>query len=135
MPDPESKFLQLKEHVGVTADGNLEPLVAIGAAIAVPTMIPNPDTGELELGEVPHSVEIGASEQLTQEDGSELPARIVPGTRMVEVADVRIEAALLQTENWEQIKPPTAKQAAAAAKALSDAIDEAGTHTEPGEEA
>lgn len=130
MTDTRSIFLELKADVGVTADGNLEPLVAIGLAIPVPQMIPNPATKELEPGESVENVTVEPSEAL--ERGA--LARIVPGTRMVEVVNERIAANLLATLNWEQVDRPTTRAVQSAARQLSDAAEEAGTHTDqPGD--
>lgn len=123
---PETTFLKFKDDHGVTADGNLEPLVAIGLAIPVPVMVPDPDTKKLVPGETTANVLVKPAEQL----GNAL-ARIVPGTRFIEVFDFRIAQALIRTEKWERVDPVSKAEAAKAAKALTDASTEAGTHADP----
>jgi hypothetical protein len=122
---PDSTFLELHDHVGVTADDNLEPLVEIGVTLAVPTMIKDPDTGKDELAEAVTSLTISSQASL-----GDLQARVLPGTRIIETADQRVTQALLGTGHWQQIDAPTKTAAAAAAKALKDAAEEAGTHAQ-----
>lgn len=123
---PETTFLRLRDEHGVTADDNLEPLVQIGLAIPVPVMIPNPATKDMEPGETAQKTYIDPADTLEEN----AIARIIPGTRLIEVADSRIAGALLLTGNWESVDPPTRAQIASEAKALSDAIAEAGTHSD-----
>ncbi len=122
---PDSTFLELEDHVGVTADGNLEPLVSIGLSIAVPTMVKDPDTGKMEPAEIAHSITIESSQGL-----ADRPARFLPGTRIVEIADPRVVTALMQSGSFKEIDPPTKTAQKAAAKALTDAIEEGGTHAQ-----
>lgn len=127
---PDSTFLRLRDHVALTADGNPEPLVTIGATIGVPSMVANPKTGKLEPAEVAQSVAIRPADKLT----AAMRGRIVTGTRMVETADPQVTSVLLQTGNFEVCDPPTKAQAAKEAKALTDAREEAGTHIDTPEE-
>lgn len=123
---PETTFLRFRDEHGVTAEGHLEPLVQIGIAIPVPVMIPNPATKDLEPGETAQKTYINPAETLEET----AIARIVPGTRLIEVADSRIANALLLTGNWETVEPPTRAAIASEAKALTDALAEAGTHSD-----
>jgi hypothetical protein len=116
MPESKSKYFELEDHVGVTADGNLEPLVEIGLVVTVPTMV------EGEVVDAPHTVKVEHAAKL-----GELAARIVPGTRIVESSDYRVNVALLGS-GFVAIDPPTKAAVAKAAKALTDAASEAGTH-------
>lgn len=122
---PDSTFMELHDHVGVTADGNLEPLVSIGLTVAYPTMVKDPDTGKDEIAEAVQGLTIDAAQSL-----GDRPARFIPGTRIIETNDPRIVTALLQSGNFQQIDAPTKTAAKAAAKALSDATEEAGTHAQ-----
>lgn len=119
-------WLQLKDHIGVTVDGNLEPLVDIGVSVAVPQMIPNPETGKPELGEAIQTLRITHAETLD----IFRPARFIEGGRIVETRDRRIVDALVQTGSFELIDRPTKKDLNAHVKALTDAREEAGTHAQ-----
>ncbi len=122
---PDSTYLELNDDVGVTAGGNLEPLVSIGVAITVPTMVKDPETGKNEMAELVDSVTIESATGLAGR-----PARFLPGTRIVEVADPRVHNALLQTAHFHEIDAPTKKDAEQQKKALTDAVEEAGTHAQ-----
>ncbi len=124
--DEQTTWLQLKDTVGVTVDGNLEPLADIGVTVAVPQMLPNPETGELELGETVQTLRI------THADSLDIlrPARFIEGGRIVETRDQRVVDALLQTASFDVIGRPTKKDLAAHVKALTDAREEAGTHAQ-----
>ena len=117
MPD---RYLQLREHVGVTADGNPEPLVEIGLTATVPRMRGG------ELVDDPHRHVIRAAEKIPAGDG----ARIMPNTRMVHATDPMIAQALLSTGNWEEIDPPSKREQAHQRGEARAAKQEAGTHEE-----
>jgi hypothetical protein len=123
------RYFALRDHVGVTADGNLEPLVEIGVTASVPKI----EKGELI--EVQERYTIKAADSLGQFD----LARFIPGTRMVHATSPQIADVLLQSGMWDEIKPPTKQEAAKQAKDLTDSREEAGTHepdpAAPGEEA
>lgn len=123
--DSDTTWLQLKDHVGVTADGNLEPLVDIGVSVAVPQMIEDPNTGKLEVGEAVQTLRISEAATLDVTR----PARLAGG-RIVETRDARVVAALMQTGHFEQIDRPTKKQIAAHAKSLTDAAAEAANRSD-----
>lgn len=129
---PDSTYLELHDHIGVTADGNLEPLVAISPVpYLVPTLVQDPETGKDVVVETQETTTIEFAETLGKR-----PARMVPGTRIVESADPRITAFLLASNEggvWREIDPPTKTEAKRAAKELTDAVEEAGTHTDPEE--
>lgn len=112
------QYFALRDHVGVTADGNLEPLVEIGVTLAVPMM------RDGEFVEDPHRYIIESRESLP--DG-EL-ARIIPGTRIVHATDPRIADVLLQSELVEQCDPPTKRQQSAQRREARAAEEEAGSH-------
>jgi hypothetical protein len=125
MPD-QTTFLKFKDEHGVTADGNLEPLVQIGLVMAVPVMIPNPFTKIDEPGEAAQSVIVDPADTL-----GGAPARIVPGTRLIEVADSRVVSALLYSKQWELTDPPSRTEIQSARALTTDASTEAGTHSDP----
>ena len=113
-------FLELNDDVGVTADGNLEPLHEIGLAIAVPTVLDG------EVVEVPQRITITAADQLSDGDA----ARFIAGTRIVEVADLRVRDALLQSGLCHETDAPSKRQVAKQKDTTTDAAREAGTHEE-----
>lgn len=125
--DDTSRYYRFKDEHGVTADGNLEPLVSIGMTVAIPTMIDNPETGRPEPGETISTLHLQPGDSILS---MAIPARIVPGTRMVESADPRVDSALLASGKWEQIDKPTKKEQTGEAKALTAAIDEAANRSD-----
>ena len=124
--DADTTWLRLKDHVGVSADGNLEPLVDIGVTVAVPTMVKDPETGKDEIGETVQTLSIGHAETLD----IFRPARFIKGGRIVETRDQRVVSALMQTGNFEQIDRPTKKDIAAHVKGLTDATEEAANRSD-----
>lgn len=112
------EYFKLRDDVGVTADGNLEPLCEIGIVVAVPIM------KDGELIDDPHRYVIEPADTL-KEDGH---ARIIPGTRIVHVNDPVVAQGVLQTGMFGQVDKPTRKDQAAERRALTDAKEEAGTH-------
>jgi hypothetical protein len=96
---PQIRYLELRDHVGVDGDGNHEPLAEIGLALPLPTM----RDGEVVQIPVPTKIRPAASL-------GALPARIVPDTRIVEIADRLIAAQLLSTGKYEEIPAPTSAQ-------------------------
>ncbi len=119
---PDSTYLELNDDVGVTADGNLEPLVAIGVSRVVPTMVK--DGAKTDVIDVAQSYTVEAADTL----GRRL-ARFLPGTRIVECVDPQITSALL-AGSCHLIDPPKKADAAKQAKSLTDAREEAGTHAQ-----
>jgi hypothetical protein len=113
-----TRWFQLRDHIGVTADGNPEPLVEQSLTMAVPAM-----RGR-ELVEDSFGIVIQPSGALKETEH----ARIVPFTRIIEVADPRVADVLMQTGHYDEIDPPTKRDQQAAKKALTDAVEEAGTH-------
>lgn len=124
--DEDTVWLQLKDHIGRTADNNLEPLADIGITVAVPQMIKNPETGELELGEAVQTLRITHADTLT----ILRPARFIEGGRIVETRDARIVDALVQTGSFDVIDRPTKKALEAHVKSLTGAVEEAGKHAQ-----
>lgn len=124
--DEDTIWLKLKDTIGKTVDGNLEPLADIGISVAVPQMLPNPETGELALGEAVQTLRITHAETLD----IFRPARFIAGGRIVETRDQRVADALIATSSFEPIDRPTKKQLATHVKALTDAREEAGTHAQ-----
>ncbi len=124
--EADTIWLKLKDTVGVTVDGNLEPLVDIGVTVAIPQMIENPETGKLEVGESVQTLRI------THRPSLDIfhPARFIEGGRIVETRDQRVVDALTQTGSFEQIDRPTKRDLAAHVKSLTDAREEAGTHAQ-----
>ncbi len=124
----DSTWLELHDTIGVTAEGNLEPLADIGdVPILVPRLVTD-ETGKQHVIEEPQMVKIEFADELGKR-----PARMVPGTRMVETVDPRIAGFLLGSNEgavWKQIDTPTRAAVKAAAKALADASEEAGTHAQ-----
>lgn len=119
---PDSKFFELKDHVGVDGDGNLEPLVTIGVAVTVPAMVGK------DVIDVPEGLSIEPAQGL-----GDRGARIVPGTRIVESADWRINAALLQAD-FEQVDKPTKTAVQKAKKETVDSQERATEFNDDGEE-
>jgi hypothetical protein len=113
------RYFALLDHVGRTADENLEPLVEEGLTVGVPVA----KDGEVFIETM--SVRILPAEHLPDGAG----ARIIPGTRTIECNDPRIADGLVGSGKYDEIPPPTKKQQADEAKQLKDAIAEAGTHS------
>lgn len=122
--DKDTTWLKLKDTIGVSADGNLEPLVDIGLTIAVPQMIEV--EGKQEVGEAVHSLRIGHADSLDVFT----PARFIEGGRIVETRDVRVVDALMQTGNWDRIDQPTKTAMTAHVKSLKDASEEAANRSD-----
>jgi hypothetical protein len=117
------RYFALRDHVGVTPGGNLEPLVEEGMAIAVPTIVSTVDGPEV----VTTSMSVVIRPADTLPDGA--GARVIPGTRIIECSDPRIADGLLGGEKYEEIPPPTKQEVTHAVKALTDGRAEAGTHS------
>jgi hypothetical protein len=124
MPDSD-RYFELNDDVGVTVDGNLEPLAEIGLVVNVPVM-----TGG-EVVDSAHRITIGHADRLTRNDH----ARVISGTRIVHCTDPRVADGLLQTGSFHEVDPPTKKAVTEQVKTTRDAREEAGTHTESDEEA
>jgi hypothetical protein len=118
--ESDTTWLKLHDTVGVSANGNLEPLVDIGIVIAVPQMIEMPD-GSQEIGESTQALRV------TDAPGLSVfrPARFEKGGRMVETRDARVVESLMRTGNWDIIDRPSKRDVAAHVKALTDATEEA----------
>lgn len=112
------KYFALKLDVGVTANGNLEPLAEIGVAVAVPIM----RNGELVEDALRYVIR--PAESIGPDDY----ARIIPGTRVIHVNDPRVEQAIRQSALFVDTDKPTKAQTDKERKALTDAVEEAGTH-------
>lgn len=123
--DTDTTWLKLLDTIGVSANGNLEPLVDIGMVIAVPQMVDMPD-GTQEVGEGVQALRITHSPTLD----IFRPARFVEGGRMVETRDARVVEGLLKTGNWELVGRPTKKDVASHVKQLTDALDEAANRSD-----
>ncbi len=95
----QTRFFELVDHVGVDADGHHEPLAEIGLALPLPTM----RDGEVVEVAVPTTIEPAPSI-------GHRPARIVPDTRIVEVADLVVVGQLLGSGKYIEIAPPTSAQ-------------------------
>ena len=119
-----NRYLQLREHIGLTAGGNPEPLVTIGLTATVPRM----RNGEIV--DDPHRHEIKAAEKIPAGEG----ARIMPDTRIVEASDPVIADLLLSTGNWEEIDPPSKREQQHQRGEARAAKQEAGTHADPEDE-
>lgn len=122
--DTDTTWLKLLDTIGVSANGNLEPLVDIGITVAVPTMIEV--EGKQEIGESVQTLRIGHDATLSVFK----PARFIEGGRIVETRDARVVEALMRTGNWEQIDRPTKAATAAHVKSLKDATEEATNRTD-----
>lgn len=120
---PENRYFALREHVGLTADGNPEPLVEIGVALAHPIM----RGGEVFTENARYV--IAQSEKL---GGDEL-ARILPGTRLIEASDPRICDVLMQSDLVEEVDPPSKKLEQHQRGEARAAKQEAGSHGDEGE--
>jgi hypothetical protein len=112
------QYFQLRDDVGLTADGNQEPLRQIGVTLAVPIM------REGEVVDDPHRYVIHASDTL--KDGA--LARFIPGTRTVHAVDPRIADVLRQSGLFVQTDPPTKRDQQAQRSEARAAKQEAGTH-------
>lgn len=112
------QYFVLRDDVGVTADGNLEPLHEIGIVVAVPIMRGG------ELVEDPHRYVVRPAESI----GDGEYARVIPGTRLVHVTDPRVAQGLVQTGLFAETDPPTKKIQAEQRREKKAAEQEAGTH-------
>lgn len=120
---PKSSYYRFSDEQGITAGGNLEPLVSIGMTIAVPTMVTV--EGKQEIAEVIETIHIEPRDSL-----GDAVARIVPGTRLIETNSPHVDSVLAQTAQWAQSDAPTKKDIAAEAKAITDAIEEAANRSD-----
>ncbi len=124
--DGDTRWLKYADDQGISANGNPEPLVDIGLTITVPTMIANPETGKLEIGEVASSLQITHAPTLD----IFTPARFIEGGRIVETRDERVVTALMGTGYWAEIDRPTKKDLAAHVKEQTAAIEEAANRSD-----
>jgi hypothetical protein len=113
------QYFALRDDVGVTAGGNLEPLVAKSLTFSVPAMMGG------DVVEQAYGITIEPAPSLGEGDH----ARIIPGTRMIHSQDPRVSLALIAEGVFVEIDPPAKKDEAAQRKALKDAAEEAGTHS------
>lgn len=77
-----------------------EALNSIGVNIPIPTMVGD------DVVEVTQRVTIDPGEKL----GKEIPARIIPGTRIVETTHPAVVNLLLQTGQYKQVDAPRSEQ-------------------------
>ena len=116
----ESRYFELLDHVGVTADGNPEPLVQEAIALAVPVMAAGEVIDEFR------TVYIDPADRLKQ--GA--PGRILPGTRIIETANPTVAAYLLAHGKYQEVDKPSKKAEAHQRGEARAAAQEAGTHDE-----
>jgi hypothetical protein len=116
------KYFALKLEHGLSPDGNPQPLVEIGVAVAVPIMVQTKNGPELAQDAQRYVIREGE----TLKEG-EL-ARFIPGTRIVHVADPRIETAIRDTNLFVETDKPTRAAIDKERKQLLDSAQEAGTH-------
>jgi len=116
----EHRYFELLDHVGVTADGNPEPLVQEAMVLAVPIA-----RGSEVVDDYRH-IYIDPAEKLGRND----LARIMPGTRMIECADPRVAAMLAANGKYREIDPPSKREQAHQRGEARAAKQEAGTHAE-----
>jgi hypothetical protein len=117
------RYFELNDDVGVTVDGNLEPLAEIGLVVNVPI---------LQAGEVvdnAHRITIAAAGSIAKD----AHARIVPGTRIAHCRDPRVADAIAQSGQYHEIDQPTKTDIRSQQSDTHDAREEAGTHKEEGE--
>lgn len=98
MPETETRFFEKlmlpDDHDEV---GNPMPISSVGLAVALPTMTPGGN-----LTEVSHAVAIGPADDL-----ADLPARVLPGTRIVETCSHQIASSLVASGQYVEIDPPS----------------------------
>lgn len=112
------QYFQLRDDVGITGDGNLEPLDNIGIVVAVPIMRGG------EVVEDPHRYHVVQAESLSKD----VLARVIPGSRTIHVNDPTVAEGIWQTGLFVQIDKPTKKQLADQVREAKAAEEEAGTH-------
>lgn len=119
---PEStRYFELRDHVGVTADGNPEPIAEIGVALAVPIMRGGEVVGEQQRHVIAQAPSL--------KEG--MLARVLPGTRLIEASDPRVCDVLLQSELVKEVDPPSKKAEQHQRGEARAAKQEAGTHSDP----
>lgn len=122
MPENKPRYFELHEHVGIESshlvakkdpEGNvleekenpkadeLAPLMAESMLVAFPKKI---EGGEVVSDVV--SIRIKQEPELTDER----PARIIPGTRIIETTDHRVADALLANGKYQEVDPPKSEQ-------------------------
>lgn len=118
------RYFELNDDVGVTADGNLEPLVRQGLTIAVPTM------ADGEVVDTAYSIVIESATGLADDEH----ARIIPNTRIIHSRDPRVSDGVLQTGSYHEVDHPDRKTVAKQKATTEDSREEAGTHSDADEE-
>lgn len=83
------RYFELLDHIGVAADGELEPIREVGVAIAIPLMVDG------EIVAVPQTVVLRP---------------VQPGARIVATDDPRIVAALAESGQYREVDPPASEQ-------------------------
>jgi enoyl-CoA hydratase/carnithine racemase len=89
MPD---RYFKLKDHVGVDAEGNLEPIHEIGLSANVPTIV-----GEGKDQEI-----VAVAKRVV--------VKPLPGTRIVKTDDPIVADTVLQSGMFDEVDPPDSEQ-------------------------
>jgi hypothetical protein len=92
----DTRYFALRDEHGTDHEENLQPIVEVGLSI------PNPLAAALG-HDVKDKVVIVQHDELTDE----LPARVIPGTRLIETNDFIVAESLLACGQYEEVGAPT----------------------------
>ena len=96
----DSRYFALRDEHGTDHEDNLQPIQEIGLSI------PNPTARALGL---PLVDKVVISQLDDDEFGDEHPARVIPGTRLVETRDFIVAEALLACGQYDELDGPPSK--------------------------
>lgn len=93
----DNRYFALKSEHGIDHADNLEPIVSFGLGVAVPVI-----GADGELHEITHVVHIQPAGSLEGQPG----ARVIPDTRIVEVCNVAVAAAIVDMKLFDEVDEP-----------------------------